>query len=143
MKKFSDLKWAMEKVQKEVDWFLKYLGENCENIEIDYNNPDEKLWLQEALTAEDKLYGLNYDLKHLQGDVIKNGVLIHNSDKRYTLEGTDHYFTSGSPIEWFDEEDNVWRLSTMEHNGEDYYIVGYGREKSPHGIKVRVRERIW
>jgi len=66
----------------------------------------------------------------------KTGILEKNQeDGRYYVKGTDICFTSGEPIEFM--KNKKYAASTVEHNGDDYYIVGLGRDVPIEGIKVR------
>jgi hypothetical protein len=112
-------------------------------------NKEELFWYEQAQHIEDKLGDVFWRLKYLSGKVIDEGRLYHNESGRYCINDDSHYWTSGETIEFFyltdDHEDdrNGWVISSMEHNGNDYYIVALGRDVSPRGVLVRVRERQW
>lgn len=73
------------------------------------------------------------------------------SDGRYGTSNGRNYYTSGSLIEFEDTKDTmnaegtpeetpvIWTISSVEHNGKDYYIVGYP-DVDLNGLRVRVRE---
>ncbi|MEV2907564.1 DUF5348 domain-containing protein [Paenibacillus larvae] len=52
---------------------------------------------------------------------IYKGKLVLNELGRYEIDGTSIYFTSGDQIEYL--VNKVWKISRVDHNGEDYYIV--------------------
>ncbi|QWE49708.1 hypothetical protein [Paenibacillus phage SV21] len=52
---------------------------------------------------------------------IYEGTLVLNALGRYEIDGTSIYFTSGDQIEYL--VNKIWKISRVEHNGEDYYIV--------------------
>lgn len=70
---------------------------------------------------------------------------------RYGTSNGRDYYTSGSLIEFenikdatnaegsLEETPVMWTISSVEHNGKDYYIVGYP-DVDLDGLKVRVRE---
>ena len=73
------------------------------------------------------------------------------SDGRYGTSNGRNYYTSGTLIEFEDTKDTmnaegtpeetpvIWTISSVEHNGKDYYIVGYP-DVDLNGLRVRVRE---
>ena len=71
----------------------------------------------------------------------------------YDLSGIEYStnYTSGSGIEFLINEEVLgedghftevpaWRTSTVEHNGTDYFIVGF-KDIDMNGLRVRVRSR--
>lgn len=97
-----------------------------------------------------------YKLEEVQGILsyydksVKEVSRLHmNVGGRYETD-KEHYYTSGSSIEFLRVEETynhdtdkwedtlIWTTARVEHNGKNYYIVGYlGVELS--GLKVRVR----
>lgn len=61
-------------------------------------------------------------IKYTLSPVKLQGRLSKNSQGRYEIENTGEYFTSGSPIEIWDEDHQSFRLTRIEHRG-DYYAV--------------------
>ncbi|MNI72834.1 hypothetical protein D3C73_1287990 [compost metagenome] len=80
-------------------------------------------------------------LRRVVAPVLKEGVLRKRPDGRYGLQdGT--YFTSGGSIEYLlvePGEDARWVSSQVEHDGEDYCIVGR-KGLSLQGLRVRIKE---
>jgi hypothetical protein len=64
---------------------------------------------------------------------MKEGYLRKNDVGRYEL-ATGYYFTSGEPIEVF--VDGKWHKTRIEHNGRDYYAVGFEGMKLD-GVRAR------
>jgi hypothetical protein len=138
---FRSLKFAIEK-------YRSIVGDDGENVSLHYGE-DGRFWFDQARNMDSTLYSIWWELNYLQGEIVEEGYLLHNMAKRYCLNtNDDYYYTSGSTIEYFyfDErypEDAGWQLSTMEHNGDDYYIVSLGKTVKPEGVKVRVRKEKW
>ena len=94
---------------------------------------------------------MQYDLEYLNKSILFEDTLILRPDGRYGTRNNKTYYTSGSGIEFLINEEVLgedgyftdkpaWRTSTVEHNGTDYYIVGY-KDVDLNGLKVRVRKR--
>lgn len=68
-------------------------------------------------------------LERLFMPVKSKGTLFLNSEGRYQIEGTEHYFTSGSFCEvflpFYDDEDEyyTWIPTSIEHKNGDYYFT--------------------
>ena len=110
--------------------------------EFDYNTDDleERYEHDMALVALNKLGDVVSILEWINKPVKREGYLTKNpSTGRYEFEGTDIYFTSGEPLDVWDEDWESWHHSRVEHSNGDYYIVALGKEKPIEGVKVRVR----
>lgn len=117
-----------------------------ETQRLEYETDQGKL-SPEQLFEYEQLLGIGANLeealtrwKYLQKPVVAEGFLRKNENGRYEIEGRE--FTSGESIEvlisdpGFDE--TAWVKSRVEHNGQDYYLVGY--EKIPmDGLMARQR----
>ncbi len=70
---------------------------------------------------------------------VTEGTLYKNERGRYACG--EYELSSGSSLEVYvydeDNERYKWRKTRMEHDGDDYYIVGF--DGSPNGVKARVR----
>lgn len=90
---------------------------------------------------QDKLDAARRLARRTVAPVLKDGVLHKRSDGRFGLhDGT--YFTSGESIEYLltePEEDARWVSSRIEHDGDDYCIVGR-KGLSLQGLRVRIKE---
>ncbi|MBQ1388626.1 MAG: DUF5348 domain-containing protein [Clostridia bacterium] len=105
------------------------------------SDPDS-LMLREELT--DVLYHLDIAssiLKHLKKKVVGEYTLHKNNNDRYSCAAWE--FTCGNRIEFYDYDDDLekyrWYVSRIEHNGNDYYIVGF-RNLSLDGLRIRIRK---
>jgi hypothetical protein len=103
---------------------------------FDENDPEDMYLRNSFYMIEDKLSDVRLILVGIGAEVVAQGRLYHNESKRYEIEGTDHYFTSGSSIEVL--YDGAWRKSTVEHNGNDYYLTSL-KSVSMNGLMARVK----
>jgi hypothetical protein len=113
----------------EVDHFIKW-GDTAE----------EKMLQDEIYPMLEKLEGIKNNIVYLNMPVKKSGTLHKNERGRYESEFRE--YTSGCRIEILiidpEEECEKWVISRVEHNGSDYYIVGYPKIKMD-GLQVRIR----
>lgn len=140
----KDTKEEVHKLQGSIKDLLYILGDEGENIMYS-EDPDEKFLIRQYSKLTDKLDDIYRRLEYLAKDIVTEGMIFHNSAGRYELLNGD-YFTSGSIIEIlvkpkYEDEENkpYWVLTTVEHNGDDYYAVALGKETSINGMTVRLR----
>ena len=112
-------------------------------------NADDRQQLEEYRKILQRLDEVHSTLAYYEHPVREVSRLRRNEQGRYETE-RGHYYTSGSGIEFlrveeiYDSENDRWReegiwtVSTVEHNGKNYYIVGYPKVVLP-GLEVRVR----
>ena len=101
----------------------------------------------------DRLEWINDTLEYLNRPIAETGVLHRNERKRYEIKGGREW-SCGHIIEFLcnddchsyyneetDDYENVpyWAVSSVEHNGDDYYIVRYPKIQLE-GLTVRVRK---
>lgn len=130
----------MEKVKSNIEDVIYSFGYGGDNI-IAGDTLDEEFERTELLRMLDKLEDVYYIMKNLRKPVIEQGFIKHNAAKRYELPSGD-YFTSGSPIEVLRERNGEqwWVASTVEYNGDDYYIVALGKDTNIDGMMCRIRK---
>lgn len=97
-------------------------------------NVDQKFLYDFAMDALDKLESISCSIQYLQKPIRARGILRANARGRYEIE--EQEWTCGRGIEVLIEDS--WVHSRVEHNGKDYYIVGYP-EIPMEGLHVRVR----
>ena len=151
----KELQEEMQKLSSQIATVLsisKYRDyDDLSGIEYSTNNPDDLSLVDEYRSILCKLSDVQYDLEYLNKPVLFEDTLILRSDGRYGTRNNNTYYTSGSRIEFLinqevlDEDGHftdkpTWRTSTVEHNGNDYFIVGY-KDVDLNGLKVRVRKR--
>lgn len=124
--------------------------EDLSALEYDNTNPDELMILDELRSMLTKLDDISHTINYLNRPIKKEGMLHKNRNGRYEING--HEFSSGCGIEYlatddwhcrYDENDEYvqtpyWCASRIEHNGEDYYIVG-ANDVELEGLRVRIR----
>lgn len=149
----TELKSAVQKLSGQISTILSTSGyqqyDDLLSIQYDINNPDDLMIIDEYRQLLSKLSDVQYAIDYLSKPVKYEDRLTLRSDGRYgTINGTT-YYTSGSRIEFLTSEEVMdssgqfvdvpaWRVSRVEHNGTDYYIVGYP-DVDLNGLKVRVR----
>lgn len=152
METLRDLEQELYELNEHIKAILDKSGySELETLErLDFNKRDPEQYF-----LSHRLSGVLYDLEkvrdameYLQEPVKAEGQLHKNSRGRYCLE--DHEITSGCRIEillsyteWnndtsMDEILTMWKAVRVEHNGNDYYIVGYD-ELSMDGLTARIR----
>lgn len=117
--------------------------DDLSELDIDYKD-GEQLFLQEELRIVlRKLEEASNRLNYLERPIIEVSKLHKNSSGRYETESGD-YYTSGDWIEALIDDGYrdvpFWARTSVEHNGKDYYLVGYQSIKMD-GLTVRIRRR--
>ena len=123
---------------------------NLETVNYDITNPDEQQLMQEFNLITEKLSDIYYRMEYFQHPVDFEDTLTLNSDGRYETTNGRRYYTSGHEIEFFTTKEvlnshgtfenvGIWVISSVEHNGQGYYIVGYP-DVSLQNLRVRVRK---
>ena len=136
----SSLSWKIGELLKESK-FEEY--DDLSGLNIN-SKDEEQLLLQDELRGIlDHLDKAKRDIDYLNRPIAYTGYLYRNSRGRYET-GVKEY-TSGNGIEIliYDDfyEKNRWVKTRVEHNGKDYYLVGYGNI-SMQGLKVRIRKSL-
>lgn len=138
----EDTEKEFGKLKRQLHDLLYRLGDDGENIAAS-RDVDERFLIRQYRMLAEQLDAIHRKLEYLSKDVISEGPIFHNSAGRYEMLNGE-YFTSGSRIELLvkdDDEDErtYWVLTTIEHNGDDYYAVALGRETSINGMTARLR----
>ena len=151
----KDLQMAMDSLQIQLSDILQQSMyreyDDLSGIVCDANNPDEQLLVDEYKGILYRLSDVEYSLSYLKRPVEYEDTLVVRPDGRYGTRNGRTYYTSGSRIEFLYNDDvlgedgyfktvPVWRISSVEHNGSDYFIAGYP-DVDLDGLKVRVRKR--
>lgn len=154
MMDIKELTDELTKLQKQIKTVLRLSNyrEYDDLSDVGYSKtPDNLLLVDEYRGILDKLSDVEYDLDYLNKTVAFEDTLTLRPDGRYSCRNHTQYYTSGTPIEflYYDDVTNesgefetlpMWRCSRVEHNGSDYYIVGY-KNVELNNLKVRVRNR--
>lgn len=110
-------------------------------LRVDYKDCDQLFLLKELRSIMGKLVDAGSSIEYLFRPVKETGSLHRDADGKYET-GQGYPYRCGSLIEALLQEDlqevPCWILTKVEHDGEDYYLVGY--EDIPmDGLRVRVR----
>lgn len=134
----SILSWKIGAILNESK-FEEY--DDLSGLNIDSNDEEQLLLQDELRSILGHLENAKRDIDYLNKPIAYTGYLQKNSRGRY--ETGDKEYTSGNGIEVliYDDfyEKNRWVKTRVEHNGKDYYLVGYG-DISMQGLKVRIRK---
>ena len=118
--------------------------DDLSGLEINYRDGEQLFLLEELQAIMRSLGEVSGRLTYLALPVREVSRLHRNESGRYETE-SGHYYTSGSPIEALVEDGYrdvpYWVWTTLEHNGEDYFLVGYGSVELD-GLTVRVRGEV-
>lgn len=144
----------LEKLRKQikrvmdVSHYREY--DDLSGVTYDKRNAEEMFLINEYRGILQKLDSVEYILEYLGLPVNFEDTLVKSESGRYETRNGRFTYTCGSGIEFLDteeqydvDEDEVkdvpcWRASSVEHNGKDYYIVGFPSVVLD-GLKVRVR----
>lgn len=109
-------------------------------------DPEERLIFTECRSILDDLESVNSKIAYLNKPIIRRGKLQKLNSGRYALESWE--LSSGSGIEalvpceyWENgdiKEGTEWTTATIEHNGQDYYLVGFPEVRLD-GLTARMR----
>lgn len=144
----ADLQAALSeavKLNRSIAQFLKfstYLEYNdLSGLDIDFYDGEQILIWDELRRITNQLADVQEYISYLTRPVIEVSRLRKGTAGKYrTAKG--HFYDCRSSIEALvtDEYHEVpyWTRTTVEHNGADYYLVGY-KGLSMDGLRVRVR----
>lgn len=131
----NEAKRILEKLQYD----LKRLGQNQDEFEHNYADAEERfqhLILKRIAVKADDIFR---EFEYLNKPVLAEGVLSLREDGRYEIAGTNYYFTSGTTIEIWDNEDEQYYKTQIEHKDGVYYAVIMGTGVKLEGLKARIR----
>jgi hypothetical protein len=130
---FEELKGTIRK-------FEDCYGDLDDEFEFNRGSSVEKYKNFIAKNIMADLFDIHWMMKWVDKPILAKGTLVkRNDDGRYEIEGMDISFTSGRPLEVWDEYRGHYVISRIEHNTKDYYIVALGKTEPIAGVKVRVR----
>ena len=110
-------------------------------LHADHEDSDQLFQLKELRAIMRKLADIGGSIEYLFRPVRENGILRRDENGEYRTE-KGYCYRSGSLIEVLlteaDSEKPGWVQTKVEHDGEDYYLVGYD-DIPMEGLNVRVR----
>ena len=144
----ADLQMALSeavKLNRSITQFLKFSTytdyDDLSGLDIDFADGEQLLLLDELRRITDQLADVQEYISYLTRPVTEVSRLRKGTAGKYrTAKG--HFYDCRSSIEALvtDEYHEVpyWTRTIVEHNGEDYYLVGY-KDLPMDGLRVRVR----
>lgn len=110
-------------------------------LHVDRKDSDQLFLLKQIRSIMRKLADVGCSIEYLSRPVREVSSLHQNEDGEY-VTGQGYRYRSGSLIEVLLQDDSqevpCWVLTKVEHDGVDYYLVGY-EDISMEGLNVRVR----
>ena len=144
----ADLQAALSeavKLNRSISQFLKFSTytdyDDLSGLDIDRTDSEQLLLWEEIRRITDRLADVQECISYLTRPITEVSILRKGTAGKYrTAKG--HYYDCHSNIEALvtDEYHEVpyWTRTIVEHNGEDYYLVGY-KNLPMNGLRVRVR----
>lgn len=147
MKDLGELLERSQKLNTEIKRLLKestYLEyDDLSGLDIDYKDAEQLLLQEQLWKVMQELEDVSDRLDYLALPIKEVSRLHKNSDGRYETKN-GHYFTSGCRVEALISDGfrmvPYWVRTSIEHNGEDYFLAGY-QEVELEDLKVRLRGR--
>lgn len=140
----ASLKQRLNSLDEDIKQLLKDTGylREADLFLDDYNkaDPEHSFILDEARKVFSRLDDVHSALEYLNSPIEAQGVLTLKDNGRYAIG--DKELSCGSALEvlvydsW--DEKEKWTYTTMEHNGDSYYLTGL-RDTDPSGIQARKR----
>ncbi len=133
------------KLNQSISKFLKFSTytdyDDLSGLDIDLKDGEQLFLRDELRDITDRLADVQDYIAYLSRPIVEVSRLRKGTAGKYrTAKG--HFYDCRSRIEALvsDEYHEVpyWTRTTVEHNGEDYYLVGY-QNISMNGLRVRVR----
>ena len=144
----ADLQMALSeavKLNRSITQFLKFSTytdyDDLSGLDIDFADGEQLLLLDELRRITDQLADVQEYISYLTRPVTEVSRLRKGTAGKYrTAKG--HFYDCHSSIEALVTDDYhevpYWTRTVVEHNGEDYYLVGH-KGLSMKGRTVRVR----
>ncbi|MCI8811513.1 MAG: DUF5348 domain-containing protein [Oscillibacter sp.] len=133
------------KLNRSILQFLKFSiytdYDDLSGLDIDRTDSEQLLLWEELRRITDKLADVQEYVSYLTRPITEVSILRKGTAGKYrTAKG--HFYDCRSSIEALvtDEYHEVpyWTRTVVEHNREDYYLVGY-KDLPMKGLRVRVR----
>lgn len=144
MKSLSELNYDFKNLVNKTG-IEKY--DDLSGVEADWNNPEQCLLVEELRNVMLKISEASGTISYLCKPINGEYVLHKNNRGRYECEVRE--YTCGRCIEYYAYDDwngyYRWIVSRVEHDGNDYYIVGSKSISSDQnnipleGLRVRIR----
>lgn len=151
--KLTDMSDKLNSLSTEIKRILSVSGyedySDLSCVDYDSSSSEDLLLMDEYNKIVAKLSDINDTLTYLKRPIKYTGKLYKDSRGHYAID--EYTWTSGSTIEFLCKDSRhmrtvegewvntpYWTVSSIEHNGQDYYIV-YHNDVMLQGLEVRVR----
>ncbi len=153
MRTLLELKEGLDRISGQLTSIIRDSGYEdygeLSGLEYDTEDPESLFLKDELEDALEMLDKVNSGIKALNQPIAVQGQLHKGSNGRYSVEGRE--LSSGYGLEVLAPTEVAtksgdwktgykWVATRMEHNGEDYYLVGFA-DLHLEGLTVRIRER--
>ena len=144
----ADLQMALSeavKLNRSITQFLRFSTytdyDDLSGLDIDFADGEQLLLLDELRRITDQLADVQEYISYLTRPITEVSRLRKGTAGKYrTAKG--HFYDCRSSIEALVTDDYhevpYWTRTVVEHNGEDYYLVGH-KGLSTKGLTIRVR----
>lgn len=136
----DQVKAALERLKPRMEEAIRETQRLEEETSRDALSPEQHFEFEQLLGIGERLEEALARWNYLQKPVVAEGFLRKNENGRYEIEGRE--FTSGESVEVLisdpDFDETTWVRTRVEHNGENYYLVGY-EEVPMDGLMARQR----
>ena len=135
----------MAEMKTQINDLLKYSTydehTDLRGLHVDNKDSDQLFQLRELKSIMKKLADVAGSIEYLFRPVLETSTLHKDESGEYRTE-KGYCYRSGSLIEVLLQDDSqevpCWIQTKVEHDGEDYYLVGYD-DIPMEGLNVRVR----
>lgn len=147
MRSIKDLKAELDRVNRELKSVISaskyHYYDDLSGLECDTSDPEQLFIREELKSVMYELDKVSYNLSYLNQPIAHEGILYKLDNGRYACDGCELSSGYGLEVLVYDEYEGryIWVATRVEHNGDDYYLVGM-RETPLAGTKARIRERI-
>ncbi len=137
MKELGNVYWRLEEIIKKSEFELY---DDLSALEIDWNDPEELFLVDELRAILKKINDVNKTVQYLNAQIKVSGRLHRNSYGRFEVNGYEFHCGDGIEALMVDPYDGEsrWVASRIEHDMNDFYIVGY-KDVKLEDLYVRVR----
>ena len=133
------------KLNRQITQFLKFSTykeyDDLSGLDIDFTDGEQLLLWEELRLITDKLADAQERTAYLTRPIVETSCLRKGIGGKYqTAKGRVYDCSCSIEALVTDEYHDVpyWTRTVVEHNGEDYYLVGH-KGLSMNGLRVRVR----
>lgn len=136
----SNLK--LREIKHQVEDLMFLLGDDCENIKIDWKDTDQFFLKEQHKHMLDKLTDFYYLLSYLSLPVIEQGY-VKAEGNYYQIKNSSTRLQLGDKCEILYDNPSTdkqnWVLTRILHKDQSYFAEAIGENVSLEGLFVRIR----